>query len=170
MIPDDESLLSAISTESSAAEEHEAVELAPSRRSARLAETLRGLVGVQRSVAALSRPAPADAAPEVMRRARRTTSRSVLRALEPSRAPHPLGGGQAWRPPRCSAHPGRFGRSAARPPCRTAPLDPSGQYRSPAAVPPTTGKRLPASGRSRWPIELIPRPAKQIDADRATRR
>ena len=67
MLPDDESLLSAYLDGELGREEHEAVESFLTA-DPRLAETLRGLVGVRDLLADLSRPVAGDAAPEVMRR------------------------------------------------------------------------------------------------------
>jgi hypothetical protein len=67
MLPDDESLLSAYLDGELGREEHEAVESSLSA-DPRLAETLRGLIGVRDLLADLSRPVAEDATPEVMRR------------------------------------------------------------------------------------------------------
>src|SRR4051812_16872467 len=67
MLPDDESLLSAYLDGELGREEHEAVESFLSA-DPRLAETLRGLVGVRDLLADLSRPIAIDTAPDVMRR------------------------------------------------------------------------------------------------------
>src|SRR5436190_21779690 len=67
MLSDDESLLSAYLDGELGREEHEAVESSLSA-DPRLAETLRGLVGVRDLLADLSRPIAGDATPEVMRR------------------------------------------------------------------------------------------------------
>jgi hypothetical protein len=82
----DESLLSAYFDGELGREEHEAVESFLTA-DPRLAETLRGLVGVRDLLADLSRPAPEDAAPEVMRRIgeRRTAIRPWGRVKQPIR-------------------------------------------------------------------------------------
>ena len=135
MLPDDESLLSAYLDGELGREEHEAVE-SFLNSDPRLAETLRGLVGVRDLLADLSRPVAGDAAPEVMRR---------LGEIRPGFRPwrtvkHPI----RWvrRPAggrRGAGLPGRFHGSAARPPCRSW-LHGMSRRPIPAAVPPPAGK------------------------------